>query len=353
MRRALVLNPLEDPRWDRLARRHPLSWLSHTSGWLRALVDTFPQLQPAYLGLENDAGEIQAGLPLALFESRITGRRLISLPYTTLCDPLVRDRSELSLLLQAAVDLQVATKARYLEIRSCLTGSELSQSEALVTRSDFVFHTIDLKRPLPLIKRGLSRKAVRPCIHRAERLGLTVRRGASEQDVNRFYRLYLATRSRLGLPTFPRDLYHAWWKIFSRNGEVVLFLVEKDDKLLSALWTFVYNGCMSAESIGWDERFASWFPNHAAFWAAIEWAHEQGLHRFDFGRTPVDQPHLLQFKDRWGAERHPLIFAYHPVTILPGGSWLPSLQAVARWWFRSVPQVVLERMSKMVYRHVG
>jgi hypothetical protein len=82
------LNPLEDPRWDRLVARHPLASIFHTAGWLRALRLTYGY-EPVALTTSPPGDELHDALVYCRVRSWITGRRIVSLPFTDHCDPLV------------------------------------------------------------------------------------------------------------------------------------------------------------------------------------------------------------------------------------------------------------------------
>ena len=47
-------------------------------------------------------------------------------------------------------------------------------------------------------------------------------------------------------------------------------------------------------------------PNHLIFWTAIRDSCERGDHRFDFGRTDLENTGLRSFKEGWGAVERPL-----------------------------------------------
>ena len=76
-----VIDPLLDGRWDRFVDRHPNAGPFHHSSWARALVDAYGYL-PRYHVVEV-AAEIVAAWPAMLVRSRLTGNRLVALPFPT------------------------------------------------------------------------------------------------------------------------------------------------------------------------------------------------------------------------------------------------------------------------------
>src|SRR5207302_712794 len=52
-----------------------------------------------------------------------------------------------------------------------------------------------------------------------------------------------------------------------------------------------------------DARFNSFGGTPFLIWKAIEEAQRDGLHEVDLGRSDLDTPGLVTFKDRWGSRR--------------------------------------------------
>ena len=89
---AFELNPLADPRWDHFVEQHPHGSVFHSSGWLRALRDTY-QYQPKWLTTSLPAAPAD-GMLFCEVNSWLTGRRLVSLPFSDHCDPLITFSAE-------------------------------------------------------------------------------------------------------------------------------------------------------------------------------------------------------------------------------------------------------------------
>lgn len=346
------IDPVADPRWERLVENHPAAWLTHTSQWAAILQRSFPYLRPCYLALEDADGELRAALPLMELSSPWFGKKLISLPYSTLCDPLVRNLAELELLVHAATELREAAGADVVEIRSSTTGRLLETLGTLGTRHDFVRHRLPLRRPLAEVKQGFSRHAVRPCIHKSQRFGLEVR-PVQIEDFPSFWSLYVETRSRLGLPVFPQSFLRAWLEELLPVGRLWGCVVSWEGRPASVLLALTYKGRMSAEVIGWETAVAHCCPNHRAFWAAICHAHASNFEEFDFGRTPVTETRLIDFKKRWGTICESLTSAFSPACAAEQSTRNGVVARLASRICRCTPTRVLPLLSRSIYRHFG
>src|SRR2546430_5296635 len=87
------LDPLEDPRWAEFVQRHPRASVFHTPGWLEALRRTYGY-EPVVYTTSLPRAELTNGLVFCRVRSWLTGRRLVSLPFSDHCEPLVHNSEE-------------------------------------------------------------------------------------------------------------------------------------------------------------------------------------------------------------------------------------------------------------------
>ncbi len=82
-----VVDPLRDPRWPDFLRRHPDATVFHAPGWLLALQQTYGY-EPVVFTTSPPGGELANGWAFCRIRSWLTGRRLVSLPFSDHCQPL-------------------------------------------------------------------------------------------------------------------------------------------------------------------------------------------------------------------------------------------------------------------------
>src|SRR5216684_6668097 len=112
----------------------------------QAWLDLIPKLygyKLIPLTTTNADGQVTGFLPLCLMQSPLTGKRLVSLPFSDLCPLLAEDDASTTDLINQAVGLAQQEKARYLELR---TGF----NEALTSRSDLVEANLYVQWLMPL-----------------------------------------------------------------------------------------------------------------------------------------------------------------------------------------------------------
>jgi hypothetical protein len=350
-----LIDPLEDPRWDRFVAKHPLGWITHLSGWKKVLETSFSHMKGYYLAIpDRHTGEILAGLPVFEVRSWLTGRRMVSVPFATLCDPLVSTSGEMKELIATATELSDRLKTAYLEIRT-FASHPLMQEAGLGMRTLFKHHYLAINADPEDLKKSFHRTCVRQRITRAVNSGVHLRVAETREDLDLFYALYVAARRRIGLPPQPLLFFRMLWDVFHPAGEILLLFAEWNERTIGGLLLFRFKDRLSAEYLASDEGFRDMSPDHFLFWEAIRSAHRSGCSVFDFGRTsPLNQT-LMDFKGRWGTVTTDLPCFYYPEragnAIQERRDSLPYRLVMALC--RRAPEPALDYLGRLCYRHMG
>jgi len=350
-----LIDPEQDSRWDLFVEEHPHGWITHLSGWKKVLERTFSHMRGYYFATVDETSEdIIAGLPVFEVKSWVTGRRLVSIPFATLSDPLIAASGNLNHLLGSVFELFSRLKSGHLEIRTFQSNSLVSESQFGVV-GHYLHHYLPLGTPPEKLMKGFHRTCVRQRIARAQKSNLKLIIGEDESDLRRFYRLHSMTRRRQGLPLHPYALFRAVWEEFQPSGRVRLLIAEKDGVEIAGLILFRYRKRVSAEYAAFDEKYRDLSPNHYLFWQAIKSAYEEGHEVFDFGRTSPSNASLMEFKSRWGTKVMELPQFYYPKEV----SFRLS-QRENSWKYRAVrklctsgPDRFQKTMGDFCYKHLG
>src|SRR5208337_3959881 len=283
-KRVYIVDPLQDPRWDEFLQTHPRASLFHSSGWLRALAVTYGYQPIAYTTCGFDEPLRNAAV-LCQVESWLTGRRLVSLPFSDHCEWLVdkaKDTRAICGALEQSIDRQ---RWRYIELRPLQpTGIPISLTHS---QFQYTFHELDLQPSLETIFANFHKSSIQRKIGRAEREGLTYCEGSSDLLLNHFYRLFRITRARHRLPP-PSRQWFANLIRYSGDG-IKIRVALKNERPVAAMITVRYKDTMTYKYGCSDTRFNRFGSMHLLFWNAIQEAKNSGLHSFDFGRTDADQ----------------------------------------------------------------
>ena len=163
-----------------------------------------------------------------------------------------------------------------------------------------------------------------------------------------FYRLHVATRRRLGVPTQPRRFVLGLERLFSAGLGFVL-LVRSSDRIAAAAVFLTTRGTLTYKYGASDARALSARPNNLLFMEAIRWGCEHGCRSLDFGRTHWGQEGLRAFKLSWGAQERELRYRHvgrAPRRDAHVGGALAAL-------IRRSPPLAGRLIGEVLYRHAG
>jgi Acetyltransferase (GNAT) domain len=341
------VDPCSDPRWPQFLQQHPCASVFHTPQWLDTLKQTY-KYEPILLTTSSPDVPITNGIVLCRVNSWLTGRRLVSLPFSDHCEPLGQTPDSLSEILSFAQNEVDSEHQKYVELRPAFPGS-LGHS-GFVATEQFCYHRVDLGFSLDRLFKNLHKTCFQQRIKRAQREGLTYEVGRGESHLERFYRLLLLTRQRHGLP--PQPIH--WFRNLVRNlGDgATIRLVSKAGQPIAGILTLSYKKSLLYKYGCSDAQHHRYGGMPLLLWKAIEDAHASGANEFDLGRSDRDNLGLITFKDGLGATRSSLeYFRYCARPILPGHrSWKTR---VASRVLQKVPPVLLASAGQFLYKHAG
>lgn len=340
-----ILDPLTDSRWFNLTAKHPNASVFHQSGWLRALAETYGY-EPLVLTTGGPNEQLKDGIVLCRLNSWLSGNRLVSLPFSDHCDPLL-DGSE------TAQDFMnflrgYTERLRYVEVRPLFPI--YSPSIGLEPAGSFCFHELDLGPSLNQIFGRMHANSYRRKIRRAERESLSYESGRSTRLLSDFYRLLIKTRRRHGLIPQP----FRWFKNLVKHvkDELQIRLVRKDGKPIAAMLTLRHASRVVYKYGCSDEAHHHRGGMPFLFWKFIEESKESGAASIDLGRSDLDNPGLILFKDRLGASRRTLTYyRYTNPDRRPATSSWNVRGALAL--FANLPDVFLSAAGRLFYKHLG
>lgn len=343
-----VIEPHRDPRWAALVESHPQSSVFHTPAWLEALRRTYDYKPIAFVAA-SQRGVPHAGLVFCRVESWLTGRRLVSLPFSDHCEPLADDLAEFNVLLAEAG--RAASGLRYLEIRP--RSDRLGIPGGLTPSLNCFLHTLDLTPSVDTLYTAMHKDSIQRKIRRADREGVTLDRGRSERHLQDFYTLLLLTRRRHGLP--PQPL--AWFRnLIDCFGEsLTIHVAYADERPIASILTLRHKATLVYKYGCSDERHHPLGAMPRLFWEAIQDAKANQIMELDLGRTERDHQGLIQFKERLGARRRTATYwRQTPGSSRtdPGGPGIFRSPRVGRA-LSALPDRLYQLTGEYLYRHAG
>lgn len=350
-----TIDPIKDKRWDKFVEDHPFGWLYHLSGWKQIIEKSFSHIIGHYLVLIDKNNDfIKAGLPIYEVKSWITGNRLVSIPFATFCDPLISNRDEMRNIFEAVLNLSKEIGASHIEINTH-ESSPLIKDGRLDMMSYHQQHYLLLNAEPEQLKKSFHRSCVRQRIDRALKSNIVLKIGDSESDLQDFYRLYVITRKRFGLPPQPFIFIKNVWEIFSPSKAITLLLAKHNNKAIAGQILFKFKDRVSVEFSVSDESFREMSPSHFLFWEAIKLSYDEGYKIIDFGRTSPNNTGLMDFKRRWGTVMIDMPKFYYPKeTRKEDVKKEDSMKyKIMQKICNKAPEFILPTIGRFCYRHMG
>jgi FemAB-related protein (PEP-CTERM system-associated) len=327
-----------------------------TSSYFQAWLDLITRLYgySVYpLVTTNTDGKITGFLPLCSMQSPLTGRRLVSLPFTDLCPLLAVDESSTKALIDQAIHLANQQKAKYLELRSG-TNDVLAKHSELAEGNLYVRWLMPLSTDPDSVWSNL-RKPIQRQVKKSEKLGVKVRIVQQRNDVGHYYRLHLQTRCKKhGMPAQPQRYFFELWDMFAESGAMQLLLAEYEGAVIAGMILLASGTTIRYAYGASDERYLSLAPNDLLMWTSIKLGCSLGYQTFDMGRTACDNEGLMEFKRRWGAIQGPLPYYYYPhmagLASTSETSWKYRL-LTSSW--KKLPLEIAGPLGGYLYKHLG
>lgn len=341
-----TLDPLTDRRWDDLVERHPSASIFHSRPWLTAVQRTYGYRPIAY-STSAPSSPLDNAIVFCEIDSWLTGRRLVSVPFSDHCDPLLDDASSAAAI---ATELKRAVEAgrwKYVELRP---ASETAHFEGGMLLPKCILHVLDLRPTQGEILRRTHQKSVQQPIRRAEREDLVYESGNSDRLLAAFYRLMVQTRRRHKVPPQPIQ----WFRnlINCMGGRLQIRVAYKNRTEVAGIITLRNKGDVVYKYGASDAAFQNLGATPFLLWKAISEEKSTGAVRMDFGRSDADNQGLIQFKTRWGAQpREITYFRWSRKPLADEGKRRSS--RFMKQVFAVMPDAVLKATGRLLYRHVG
>jgi len=332
-----------------MVERHPAASIFHTPGWLTALRQTYGY-QPFVV--TASAGALDGGLLICEVNNWLT-RRLVSLPFSDHCEPLVNgesDASDIVAFLKAYAQTRGAKSVELRPAGAVMPWLQAADGFKLQPDAKYWLHHLDLRPEATDIFRQFHHSSTQRAVRRAEREQLTHEAGTSNRLLEAFYRLLRMTRRRHGLP--PQPL--AWFRnlVFALGDHLTIHIASKDQKPIAGMVTLSFRKTVVYKYGASDAAQHRLGAMPFLFWQVIQDAKSRGFEHLDLGRSDLEQTGLIQFKQHLGAEQLPLTYYRYPAR--------RSARSTTRWAFAAarslvarLPDPVLDAAGRLLYKHLG
>ncbi len=341
----LCVDPSNDPLWRKLVEQGPSS-VFHSPSWMRVLADTYGWEARAHLLLDDQKAP-RAGFPFFRITDML-GDRIVALPFSDYCDPLVTEEWHWHSLIDRFLCGQCPILLR------CLHNPLPLADARFQVVKQAKWHGLDLRPELEVLWRGIHDSAHR-AIKKSQREGLVVRLAQSEQDLRAFYEMHLKVRKyKLGLLAQPYRFFQNIWRHFVEAGNGSLLLALHGEKIVAGDFFLVWKDTLYYKFNASLSEDLAHRPNDLLIWEGIQLGKARGLSFLDFGLSDWDQEGLVRYKRKFGTEEKTISFLRYTVNGSPtrAEKELRDLltQMTQRFTDQLVPDLVTEKAGEDLYR---
>jgi Acetyltransferase (GNAT) domain len=373
----------KDARWERFVCAHPDALIFHHPGWLAALESEYDR-KCVSLACADEYGHLQAVLPLFYTKGLsfrmgpiATTRRLSSLPRTPTAGPLALNTEAETKIVERAlrlaraenVQLEVKTHSSHLKDlspslcripwRPTYVG-ELPSPDDAASWHDFC-ESLRLPRTCAScqgcrrLRFGNAKRQHRInwAVNKATKLGLEIREAESEEDLQRWYKLYLLTMRHNAVPPRPYRLFRYLWSSLYPERTMRLLLAEQQKlgvkRLVAGSILLEFGQTVFYAFTGCAPEDFCLHPHDLLQIEAIRSACRRGFRWYDFGEVAEEHDTLAQFKTKWGGDPQPLYRYYSPAQLEKESESDSRIAAAGRRLWRHFPVKVTSMIGDLIY----
>lgn len=336
--------------WQAYVESNSNATIFHSAHWQQVIERSYPYKFNGIQAIDSTARTVGV-LPAWLVASPLTGKRLVSSPFSYICDPLADDAETESLLVDEAKKLRESTGAAYYEMK-CLHQVE-SGEKHFAKNMQFETYLLDLSPSEEQIWAGTHKGIIQRGVNKAQKEGVTIVRAEYKSALKDFHHLNLLTCRKHGIPAQPFSFHETVWNELVQRGLADFFFANHQGKPIASVVIFYSNETATYMYGASDETYLNLRPNHLLLWEAIKLAKSKGMTTFDLGRVSDDNPGLKEFKQRWGAQTVPLHYYYYPEKKGVGAVNRKSLKfKFVTFMFSKMPLFVTARLT-WLYKHLA
>ena len=294
-----TINPVTDPLWKQLVdSNRTLVFQSPT--WLSVIQDAYEWEACANV-IVNNAGEPVAGLPYFRIED-FRGPRLVTVPFSDFCDPIVSTMDEWLALSKDLTDEAIPYRLRTLHDEVALADERFAET----SRAKWHRVALDLDEDEMFSRiHSSARRAVR----KAMKTGATIEFRQSKEALDDFFRLHLGIRkNKYNLLPQPYRFFELIWERFIEPGRGTLATAMYDGNAVGCTLFLEWQDTMYYKFSASDLGELEVRPTDLVIWESMKFAQSKGLQYFDFGLSDWDQEGLLRFKRKYATEEKTIHF---------------------------------------------
>jgi hypothetical protein len=357
-----------DLLWDKFVDEHPNSTIYHTLEWLKIIEKETGQRALKLICTDSN-DNIQGLFPLQYtkgFYLRFGGipgtKRLSSLPRTPVGGPLTSASKVTNLLINNALDIVLSEYDYLLQIKS----SDPNINDGIGTLHRFFWREFYIKEIPDFpneIRYGKSKNhaKIKWAVNKAQQNNVIYSIAQSEDDLKKWYLLYLDTMRIHVTPARSYSFFKNLWKILRPKGLMQLVIAELEGNskktIIAGSILFFYNKTVTHAFSGSSRirKYIELRPNDLLHWYAILDAQKNGFKYYDFGEVSKDNIGLAIYKKKWDTVKHNMYHYYYPKSaqLMEEDEFdSGTISGIKGKIWQKLPLFVTAQIGKIVYKRL-
>ncbi|MGD8306776.1 MAG: GNAT family N-acetyltransferase [Ignavibacteria bacterium] len=354
-------------KWIDFISRNSQATIYHHPLWLKVIEkETGQKVLKLICTDKND--NIQGLFPLQYtkgFYSKFGGipgtKRLSSLPRTPVGGPLTSSSKATNLLIKKAIDI-VSSKSDYLLQIKSFDPDLYKEFDVLYKYFWREIYIKDIPEYPNEIRYGKSKNhaKIKWAVNKAEQNKVYQRIAQSEDDLKKWYPLYLDTMRIHVTPARSFGFFKNLWEILRPKGLMQLQVAEVEEKaektIIAGSILLFYNKTVTHAFSGSSRirKHIELRPNDLLHWYAILDAQRNGFKYYDFGEVSKGNIGLATYKKKWDTVKHNMYHYYYPKSTQLEEEEFDSevVTGIKGKIWNKLPLFITARIGEMIYNRL-
>jgi len=340
-----LINPVNFTGWNDLIFQMNGYSIFHSSQWAKLLSNTYGY-KPCYLVIEKE-GRILAVVPMMIINSFITGRRIVSLPFTDFCKPLLTEDNSFNFIFDEIIKFGKKENLNYIEFKDDNKQHNYDNSTTFQYRHKLILDKTD-EEMFSSFRKGTKSK-----IKKAIKEGVEVQIDNSFDSIKRFCQMNYVTRRRHGLPPQPTSFFNNLYKYLISKNLGFIVLAKKENQVAAGAVYLTFGKKVFYKYSASYPEYRNLSANNLVMWEAIKHSLSNNFEEMDFGISESSNEGLRVYKNGWGVEETKInLYKYD----LKKDMFVELNTRVSGFHnkiFNKAPVLLLKLFSSIFYKHFG
>ncbi len=275
-----IINPSIDSRWMPFILKHRHGAIYHHPLWKELITQTCGY-EPFYLVLERRK-KIRAALPFFGIQQPAAGNRMVSLPHSDFCDPLVKSNRDFEQLMMELLHYLKMHRITYLKFKTRHTQIDLPDFDLQQVRTN-TLRVLELEKIPDEALPGVASYREEPL----PEVPVTFHFATEEREMRLFYHFYTLTRRQHQRTVKPYKFFKNVWQLFYPQNLLTVLLGYRGEKPVGGMMLFRFKDTVSYLYGGFDTTMEKFRTDELLLGESIRFGKQRGYRFYETGKSVI------------------------------------------------------------------